>query len=206
MCAQPKMGNGRRVSLGFGGASAAIGDHIAHFYRGSNQRFDVLGPYFKEGIQNGDKCVLISAPEVASELCDWLTSNDIDAADARASRQLILHPGAATMEEMQTLTERIEADSFKEGHKFVRWAGDMGWGLEGNFSVSEMLRWEALYDQCSSGWQIFALCQYDLTRFGGEVVMDALRSHALCVMGQVLVPNPYHVSPEILLQEFAERN
>ncbi len=141
MCAQPKMGNGRRVSLGFGGASAAIGDHIAHFYRGSNQRFDVLGPYFKEGIQNGDKRVLISAPEVASELCDWLTSNDIDAAGARASRQLILHPGAATMEEMQTLTERIEADSFKEGHKFVRWAGDMGWGLEGNFSVSEMLRW-----------------------------------------------------------------
>ncbi|MFQ5865500.1 MAG: hypothetical protein ACE5IW_09760 [bacterium] len=29
--------------------------------------------------------------------------------------------------------------------------------------------------------------------FGGDVVMDALRTHPLCIMGQFLVPNPFHV-------------
>ncbi len=68
-----------------------------------------------------------------------------------------------------------------------------------------MLRWEALYDQLSGEWQILALCQFDMTRFGGDVVMDALRSHPLTVVGQTVLHNPYHTRPEVILQELAER-
>ncbi len=192
------------VRLGFGGITAAVGDHIAHFYKGLDQRFSVLGPYFAEGIRRGDQCVFISSPEVADQLCEWLTSSGLNAAEACTTGQLILHPGEGNSDDMRALVDRIEADSLNAGHPFVRWAGDAGWALSGRISVCEMLRWEALYDKCSVGWKILALCQFDLAVFGGDVVMDALRSHPLCVIGQVVVPNPFHVSPETLLQELQE--
>ena len=63
MCAQPKMGNGMKVSLGFGGVTTTIGAHIAHFYRTREQKFDVLGPYVAEGILSGDRCLLHCSEE-----------------------------------------------------------------------------------------------------------------------------------------------
>jgi len=34
--------------------------------------------------------------------------------------------------------------------------------------------------------------------------MDALRSHPLCVMGEVVVPNPFHTSPDELRDALTE--
>ena len=106
---------------------------------------------------------------------------------------------------MRAMFERIEAESLEAGYKFVRLAGDGGWALAGGTSTGEMMRWEALYDQLSTGWQILALCQFDLTRFGGDVVMDTLRSHPLTVVGQTVLHNPFYTRPEILLQELESR-
>ena len=200
-----KHSNGSGIPLGFGGATASVGDHIAHFYRGEEEMFGVLGPYVAEGIRRGDKCAVISSPEMAGRLREWLASGDIDAAAAEDSGQLLLHPGEATLADMRAMFERVEASALKDGYKFVRLAGDGGWALAGRASVTEMLRWEALYDEISADWQMLALCQFDLTRFGGDVVMDALRAHPLCVMGQVLLRNPLHVEPTELLQELAGR-
>jgi hypothetical protein len=108
--------------------------------------------------------------------------------------------------DMRALVSRVEAESLGERYPFVRWAGDGGWALAGETSVCEMLRWEALYDKVSGDWQILALCQFDMTCFGGDVVMDALRSHPLCIIGEALIPNPFHVSADQLLAELSERD
>ena len=200
-----KRSNGTSVPLGFGDATASIGDHIAHFYRGEAEMFGVVGPYIAEGIRRGDKCVFISSPPAAAQLREWLGSHSIDAAAAEKIGQLILHAGEATVADLQVMFERVEAGALKDGYKFVRLAGDGGWALAGGTSVPEMLHWEALYDEVSAGWQMLALCQFDLTLFGGDVVMDALRAHPLCIMGQVLLRNPLHVEPQALLQELAGR-
>ena len=193
------------VPLGFGDATASVGDHIGHFYRGSDQRFSVLGPYVAEGLRRGERCVVISSPDTEDQLRAWLSEKGLSADDACKEGRLFLHPGLATQKDMRAMVSRIEAESRDEGYTFVRWAGDGGWALAGKTSVCEMLRWEALYDKVSGDWQILALCQFDLTQFGGDVVMDALRSHPLCIMGDVLIKNSFHVSPDKLLQELSER-
>jgi hypothetical protein len=192
------------IPLGFGGVSAAAGDHIAHFYRGADQRFSVLGPYIATGLQRGDRCIVISSPDVADDLRDWLAARDLDAGKAEADGRLILHPGKATKEDMQDLAARVHDEAHAAGHPFVRWAGDGGWALADKMSVHDMLHWEALYDKCSTDWDILALCQFDQTMFSGNVLMDALRSHPYCVMGQVVVPNPFHTAPDALLEELSE--
>ena len=205
MCPQAKQAGGQDVPLGFGGVIASVGDHIAHFYRGSSQMFNILDPYVAEGIRRGDKCVVISSPEVGEKLQNRLSSYEVDVEQVSNTGQLVLHPGESNQESMRALVERIEDESLNAGYRFVRLAGDAGWALAGKTSVHEMLCWEALYDKCSKGWKILALCQFDMTLFNGDVVMDALRSHPLCIMGEALVPNPFHVSPDTLLQELSER-
>ncbi|MFB6098816.1 MAG: MEDS domain-containing protein [Salinibacter sp.] len=192
------------VPLGFGGVEAAVGDHIAHFFRGDDQRFSVLGPYVETGLRRGDRCVFIARPAAGRRLCEWLDEQGVDADAARAADRLILHPGEATEEDMKRLADRIDETARDEGESFVRWAGDGEWALEQDITVCEMLRWEALYDKHAVEWCLLALCQFDLNTFESDVIMDALRTHPYCVMGDVVVPNPFHESPEVVRKELAE--
>ena len=49
------------------------------------------------------------------------------------------------------------------------------------------------------------ICTYDLTRFGESVVMDALRTHPLVIIGGLLQENAFYVSPDQLLLEIRAR-
>lgn len=192
------------VPLGFGDVTADVGDHIAHFFRGDDQRFSVLGPYIRTGLRRGDRCIFISRPKEGEALCDWLAEQGGDPADARASGRLILHPGRDTEEDMKELADRIDGEARAEQEPFVRWAGDGEWALDRELTVCEMLRWEALYDKYATDWRMLALCQFDLTVFDSDTMMDALRTHPYCVMGDVVVPNPFHESPDTVRQRLAE--
>ncbi|MCG8608019.1 MEDS domain-containing protein [bacterium] len=203
MSAVQKGDSGERVALGFGDISVAIGDHIAHFYRGIDERLTVLGPYMEQGLKTGDKCVFFSTTEIALQLCRWLEARGIDTDKSRDSGQLLLHPGEATGDAMLALGTRVEAETQKEGYRFVRACGDAGWSLQGTKRPREMLRWEAYLDDAIKDWKVIALCQIDLTEFGGNVVMDVMRCHGLCIMGELLIPNPFHLSPDTLIQELS---
>jgi hypothetical protein len=192
------------VPLGFGDVTATVGDHIAHFFRGDDQRFSVLGPYVETGLRRGDRCVFIARPDDGEALCDWLADRDVDVEDARAADRLILYPGRDTEEDMKRLADRIDEEARADEEPFVRWAGDGEWALDRDLTVCEMLRWEALYDKHTPEWRMLALCQFDLTVFESDVMMDALRTHPYCVMGDVVVPNPFHESPEAVRESLAE--
>jgi hypothetical protein len=192
------------VPLGFGGVEADVGDHIAHFFRGDAQRFAVLGPYIKAGLRRDERCVFIARPAVGEQLCEWLGDRGVDADAARSRDQLILHPGEATEEDMKRLAARVDTTAREEDEALIRWAGDGEWALEQEISVCEMLRWEALYDKHATDWALLALCQFNLAAFESDVIMDALRTHPYCVMGEVVVPNPFHESPEVVRKELEE--
>jgi hypothetical protein len=49
------------------------------------------------------------------------------------------------------------------------------------------------------------ICTYDLTKFGASVVMDALRTHPVVIIGGLLQENPFFVPPDQLLLEIRER-
>jgi hypothetical protein len=192
------------IPLGFGDVMGTVGDHIAHFFRGDDQRFSVLGPYVETGLRRGDRCVFISDPDTGAGLCDWLAARDVDVENARAADRLVLHPGRDTEADMKELADRIDAEARDDEEPFVRWAGDGEWALDRELTVCEMLRWEALYDRHTPDWRMLALCQFDLTVFESDVMMDALRTHPYCVMGDVVVPNPFHEPPEAVRRDLAE--
>jgi hypothetical protein len=50
------------------------------------------------------------------------------------------------------------------------------------------------------------LCQYDLTQFLGNVTVDALRTHPLCIIGGTIHKNPYYVAPDKFLEDLKRQN
>jgi hypothetical protein len=49
------------------------------------------------------------------------------------------------------------------------------------------------------------ICAYDLPKFGASVVMDALRTHPMVIIGALLHENPLFVPPDRFLLELRER-
>ena len=49
------------------------------------------------------------------------------------------------------------------------------------------------------------ICVYDLRKFGGDTVIDIMRTHPMIIIGGILQRNPFFVPPEEFLPEFRER-
>jgi hypothetical protein len=49
------------------------------------------------------------------------------------------------------------------------------------------------------------ICVYDLTKFGGHIVMDILRTHPMVLIGGIIQENPFFVPPDEFLKELRER-
>ena len=43
------------------------------------------------------------------------------------------------------------------------------------------------------------ICTYDLTKFGGEVVVDVMRTHPMIIIGGILQANPFFMPPDEFL-------
>jgi hypothetical protein len=46
---------------------------------------------------------------------------------------------------------------------------------------------------------------YDLAKFGGDIVIDIMRTHPMVVVGGILQENPFFVPPETFLRELRQR-
>ena len=49
------------------------------------------------------------------------------------------------------------------------------------------------------------ICVYDLARFGGDTVIDIMRTHPMVIIGSILQSSPFYVPPEEFLREVRQR-
>lgn len=66
------------------------------------------------------------------------------------------------------------------------------------------MEWETMCNVIEGPPAVF-LCQYDLTQFLGSVVIDALKTHPLCVVSSVIHKNPFYEKPELFLEGLRRR-
>jgi len=46
---------------------------------------------------------------------------------------------------------------------------------------------------------------YDLAKFGGDIVVDVMRTHPMVIIGGILQENPFFVPPDEFLKDLRER-
>lgn len=191
------------VPLGFGELTVSPGDHIGHFYDDREECLKILAPFIQTGLAAGDKCVCISTKPSRAELASTLSANGVDVDAAVASGQLVLSDGWSEPEQLKAMLAGALAE-IGEQYPLLRWVGEMTWCHDQMPTSENMMEFESHSNLIERPPAVF-LCQYQLKSFLGSVVMDALKTHPLCIVNSSIYQNPYYMDPQVYLEEFRHR-
>ncbi len=81
----------------------------------------------------------------------------------------------------------------------------MDWAANGPAHIGDLLEFEARVNEVWRRHDDAVICVYDLAKFGGDTVVDIMRTHPMVVIGGTLHHNPFFVPPEEFLREFRDR-
>ncbi len=194
----------KSVSLGFGDLFVSVGDHIGHFYRTPEEGEAILIPFLKAGLEAGDQCVYMANPDPSGrDIRAALEAAQIDVERALASGQLLLD---VKMDSPEELRKRLHTLIIKlpRRYRFLRWGGDMTWSLQQMPGSETLLEWEMMCNTLESPPVVF-FCQYNLTQLLGSVIIDAFKTHPLCIISNVIHRSPFYIPPVVFLEELRRR-
>ncbi len=198
------LGTSGKVFFGLTNVFVDKGAHIAHFFRGDQERLNILAPFLRAGLESGDQCILVAEAAASPIILDSLKKLGVEIESVLASGQLLVSDGSPSVDEMSAMFEDVITRSKSAGREVIRIGGDMTWALGKLPTTEKLLEWEAFYDKFVGPRANFvALCQYDHSRFGGSAIMCALQTHPLSIIGNIVQENPFYRDPSEVLQELS---
>jgi hypothetical protein len=205
----------RSVSSGIGEIRLLPGSHVCAFYRGDNDRDQLLNAYLGAGLTAGDKCICVvdsavTAQQLGPAPTGSVRPGSVPHARGRAAPlggQLDIHlpestylaGGEFTISDMLTFWREGMAKAEVDGYSFCRLLGEMTWALRDAPGVEHLVRYESELNRVTSGCPVIVLCLYDLDLFSGEVVVNVVKTHPQVLIQGILVENPYYVQPDEFL-------
>ena len=152
-------------------------------------------------------------PELREEHLKRLADAGINVQEAMGTGQLEvrpwqdgpLHGGRFDQETWLVGFEQILQSGPAAGYAHTRFLAQMEWALVDLPGVDDLIEFETRVNYVVPKYENAVICAYDLTKFGASVVMDALRTHPVVIIGGLLQENPFFVPPDQLLLEIRER-
>ncbi len=201
------------------------GEHLCGLYETKEEHRAVLTAFIRQGLIQDEKVIYIGSqvpeqsgagkvPEqsgagapMAENILGYLIDKGIQAELCLARGQLDIHthydifmprgvfdPDGA-IARLRAETERALA----EGFAALRVASEMSWVQRGLPDSKHMIAYEARLNDCLLDRQCLFLCQYDRRRSSPAVLLDALRTHPVAVIGTTVHDNFYYIPPAELL-------
>jgi hypothetical protein len=183
--------------------------HVCAFFHSKDEEYQVLLPFVKEGLEQGDKAFHIIDEQRRSDHLRRLKELGVDVVAAVGSGQLEvcgwenahLRPGWFDQHAMLGLVEEVLAGSRQRGFSFTRWVADMGWSLTSKPGVEHLADYCSRLNYVVPRHEATVVCTYDLSRFSAAALIDVLRSHPAAIIGGILQENPFYVPPDEFLRE-----
>jgi MEDS: MEthanogen/methylotroph, DcmR Sensory domain len=187
--------------------------HVCAFFDSREEEYSVLAPFFKEGLDRGEKCVHIVDPAGIGEHLQRLQTHGIDTDGCCQRGQLdvlswddaYLDGGSFDQDRMLGAINAVVSAGREGGYPRMRIMGNMGWTLKGNPGTEQVLEFEARVNDVLTESRQLAVCVYDSSKMSGAMMIDILRSHPLTLVGKVLHQNPFYVPPRQLAEELRHR-
>jgi hypothetical protein len=204
----------RQVIVGpirLGGTTLGRHRHICAFFNSHDDHYRVLLPFIEDGFDSGDKAVHIIDPRRRADHIRRLSTIGIDATAAQDDGRLDLRDwsdahlrdGLFNQDRTLHLIDGIRQRSAEDGFPRIRFVTHMEWALEDPSAVEGLLEYEARANLVPCEDPV--VCAYDLSKFGGDVVVDVMRTHPLILIGGILQENPFFVPPDEFLRELRAR-
>ena len=194
------------VALGINELAIPPGTHLCAFFRGVAERDEIMVPYLLEGLRAGNKCMCIVDEEVdgvSKALGDdatVATDNERHQLDIRSSKETYLRRGTFSTQEMLDFwDDSVGAALNQDGFPFVRSTGETTWTLQELPGLYDFMTYEAELNRFLPRYPQVILCLYDLDHFGGEILVDILKTHPKVLMGGTVLENLHYLEPDEFL-------
>src|SRR5437879_1273820 len=142
--------SGTRKSVRLFGENLDEGMHICTFFRTSGEKYRVLMPFIREGIEQGDRALHIINPSLRREHAQRIAEAGIDAVRAEVEGQLEIidwdeaysRGGSFNPSAMLSLLPVLLNDGRTRGFSITRFIADMAWVLNDPGALDRMRDFE----------------------------------------------------------------
>jgi len=173
----------------------------------------VLLPFIKDGFDCGDRAIHVVDRERYDSHLGRLSRWGIEAREAMSSGQLdlrittdtYLQDGRFDQDRMLATFEDLVSGQAQGGFPRSRIVCSMDWASADQSHLNDLIEFESRVNELWNRHEDAVICAYDLTKMGGDVVIDVMRTHPMIIIGATLHRNPFYVSPADFLRELRER-
>ena len=182
--------------------------HICAFFDSREQEYDVLSPYYQQGLDDGEEVVTIVDAHRHDDHCQQMRQRGIAVDDAMAAERLKVLTaentytagGSFDSQRMYDLLQGALADAKRNGRR-VRTSGVMDWSAKGAPGTDQLMDYEARVNVLVPIYDCTLLCVYDVSKISGQMMMDILATHPYVVHRRRILHNPYYVEPIDMLKD-----
>jgi hypothetical protein len=188
--------------------------HICAFFNTMDEEHRVLGSFYKDGFDRGEKAIHIVDAENREEYLKRLAEAGINVQEIMDTGQLEVLPWTDMyvrdhrfdQDAMLASVEELIQSGAAAGYALTRLVGHhMDWLFLDKPAVNNLVEYEARLNHVLSKYNDPVICNYDLSKFGASVAMDIMRTHPLVIIGGLLRENPFFIPPDQFLDEMRER-
>src|SRR6266436_3601215 len=201
-------------SVQLAGVDLAGRSHVCAFFNTIEEEHRVLGSFYKDGLDRGEKAAHIVDPANREEHLKRLAEAGIQVQEMMDTGQLEVLPWTDAyvrdhrfdQDAMLATVEKLIQSGAAAGYALTRLVGHhMDWLFLDKPATYNLVEYEARLNHLLSKYTDPVICNYDPSKFGAHVAMDIIRTHPLVIIGGLLRENPFFVPPDQFLDEMCER-
>ncbi len=201
-------------SVQLAGVDLAGRNHVCAFFNTIEEEHRVLGSFYRDGLDRGEKAAHIVDPANREEHLKRLAGAGIQVQAMMDTGQLEVLPWTDAYVRdhrfdqvaMLATVETLLQSGAAAGYGLTRLAGHhMDWLFLDKPATYNLVEYEARLNLVLSKRNDPVICNYNPSTFGATVAMDIMRTHPLVIIGGLLRENPFFVPPEQFLDEMRDR-
>jgi MEDS: MEthanogen/methylotroph, DcmR Sensory domain len=197
----------------FAGSQLGEVRHVCAFFNSDDEEYRVLLPFIKDGLECGDKAIHVVSPDQHRDHLQRLAGIGIDSTavqrsgqfELRSSTETYLQDGRFDPDRMLQSFEQMASGNAEGGYPLSRIVCRMDWVPDGQSHIDDLIEFEARVNNVWCRHDDAVICAFHLSKFGGDAVIDIMRTHPMVIIGGILQQNPFFVPPEEFLRELRER-
>ncbi len=197
----------------FAGSQLDQTRHVCAFFNSADEEYRVLLPFIKDGFQCGHKAIHVVNPDQRQDHIKRLSGAGIDPEGAQQRGQLELRTntdvylpdGRFDPDRMIAAFEQLASGNSRQEYPLSRICCRMDWAVNDQSHIDDVIEFESRVNEVWNCHEDAVICTYHLGQFGGDAVIDIMRTHPMVIIGGMLQQNPFFVPPDEFLREFRQR-
>lgn len=182
--------------------------HVCAFFNSRSEEHDIVIPFYREGLDRGERVVGIVDDERRSAHLNELRAGGVEVDAALQSRQLdVLSPaqtylknGVFDPDATFAMVLNMLSLASHEGRS-VRTCGSMDSLSRSKVPSDRVLEYESRVNVLTRAYDCSLMCVYDLAQISAGLMADIISTHPYVILNQRLRPNAHYIEPEVYIDE-----